>query len=148
MLHRLRIRRDELLSVKVKKKSVDARDKGDVHFVLTLDVCLKDENAVLRHLKPGIAARVQPPAPMVLPKAAFEKPPVVVGAGPAGLFAALTLARAGAQPILIERGKPVEARAQDVARMAEAARAGPGKQRAVRRGRCGRVFGRQADHGH
>ena len=119
-LHRLRIRRDELLSVKVKKKSVDARDKGDVHFVLTLDVCLKDENAVLRHLKPGIAARVQPPAPMVLPKAAFEKPPVVVGAGPAGLFAALTLARAGAQPILIERGKPVEARAQDVARMAEA----------------------------
>ena len=120
VLHRLRIRRDELLSVKVKKKSVDARDKGDVHFVLTLDVCLKDENAVLRHLKPGIAARVQPPAPMVLPKAAFEKPPVVVGAGPAGLFAALTLARAGAQPILIERGKPVEARAQDVARMAEA----------------------------
>ena len=119
VLHRLRIRRDELLSVKVKKKSVDARDKGDVHFVLTLDVCLKDENAVLRHLKPGIAARVQPPAPMVLPKAAFEKPPVVVGAGPAGLFAALTLARAGAQPILIERGKPVEARAQDVARMAD-----------------------------
>ena len=120
VLHRLRIRRDELLSVKVKKKSVDARDKGDVHFVLTLDVCLKDENAVLRHLKPGIAARVQPPARMVLPKAAFEKPPVVVGAGPAGLFAALTLARAGAQPILIERGKPVEARAQDVTRMAEA----------------------------
>lgn len=95
VLHRLRIRRDELLSVKVKKKSVDARDKGDIHFVLTLDVCLKDENAVLRHLKPGIAARVQPPAPMVLPKAAFEKPPVVVGAGPAVCSAALTLARAG-----------------------------------------------------
>ncbi len=45
-----------------------------------------------------------------------EAPPVVVGAGPAGLFAALTLARFGAPPILLERGKPVEDRAVDLAR--------------------------------
>ena len=118
LLRRLRIPREALLSWKIHKKSVDARDKDDVHFVLTVDVALAEEAAVLRRLKPGVAARVQPSPAVRLPRAAFSAPPLVVGAGPAGLFAALTLARAGARPILIERGKPVDRRAEDVARMA------------------------------
>jgi uncharacterized FAD-dependent dehydrogenase len=66
--------------------------------------------------------RVQPLSAeaYVLPRLAARPSgprPVVVGAGPAGLFAALTLAEAGVPPILIERGKPVEARARDVARL-------------------------------
>ena len=117
-LHRLHARQADLISLTLRKKSVDARDKGDVHFVVTVDVQLRQEDAVLRRLKPGVASRVQPDVPSVLPQARFVQPPVVVGAGPAGLFAALTLARAGARPVLIERGKPVEQRALDVERMA------------------------------
>lgn len=125
LLRRLRIPREALLSWKIHRKSVDARDKGDVHFVLTVDVTLREEAAVLRRLKPGVAVRVQPAPALRLPRAAFARPPLVVGAGPAGLFAALTLAQAGARPILIERGKAVEKRALDVERMSQAGELNP-----------------------
>jgi len=114
---RLKIPVSALLSAVLVKKSVDARDKGDVHFVVTLEVRVRDEDAVLKRCKPGIAERVLPRKPMVLPKPAFQGRPVVVGAGPAGLFAALTLARAGARPILVERGRSVEERVRDVERL-------------------------------
>ncbi len=117
VLRRLRVPADQLISLTLAKKSVDARDKNDVHFVLSVDVKLKNEDAWLKRMKPGTATRVTPPAPPLLKAPAFTKPPVVVGAGPAGLFAALTLAQAGANPILIERGQPVDRRTQDVAAM-------------------------------
>lgn len=117
VLRRLRIPADMLQSVTLAKKSVDARDKGDVHFVVSVDVKVKNEDAVLKRLKPGTANRVNPPVLPSLSQPQFSRPPVVVGAGPAGLFAALTLAQAGANPILIERGKPVDQRTQDVAAM-------------------------------
>lgn len=119
VLRKLRIVPDMLQTVTVVKKSVDARDKADVHFVLSADVKVKDEDAVLKRLKPGIATRVKPVAAPVLTAPRFAQRPIVVGAGPAGLFAALTLAQAGANPILIERGKPVEQRTQDVSAMQE-----------------------------
>ncbi len=117
LCRKLRVKPDDILSVRLSRKSVDARDKGDVHFVLTLDVSLRDEERVLRGLKLGIAQRVQPPREMPAPVPHFTQRPLVVGAGPAGLFAALELAQAGARPILIERGKAVEERAMDVEQM-------------------------------
>ncbi len=117
VLRKLRIPADMLQSVQLAKKSVDARDKGDVHFVVSVDVKVKNEDAVLKRLKPGAASKVVPPALPAMPQAAFVRPPVVVGAGPAGLFAALTLARAGANPILVERGESVENRTNTVAAM-------------------------------
>ena len=144
ILRKLKCAPEQLKSVVLLKKAVDARDKADVHFVLSVAVTLKDEAKVLARLKPGVAAPFTFPKAPTLPKARFEHPPVVVGAGPAGLFAALTLARAGVQPILIERGKPVEERTKSVQMM----RADAGEQRPVRRGRRGRVFRRQADHRH
>lgn len=111
---KLKIPQGHILHMHLTKKSVDARDKGDVHFVLTVDVQVKNESEILPRIKPSIATKVTPKQATPLPKANFPKPPVVVGAGPAGLFAALMLARAGANPILIERGKPVDARTQDV----------------------------------
>ena len=117
VLRKLRVPADQLISLTLAKKSVDARDKGDVHFVLSVDVKLKNEDAWLKRMKPGTANRVNPPVLPKLDKPAFSRPPVVVGAGPAGLFAALTLAQSGANPILIERGQPVDKRTQDVAAM-------------------------------
>ncbi len=105
----------ELNSLRITKKSVDARDKGDVHFVYSVDVSLRQEDAVLSRLRFGTAVKVEEEKKAApLPAAAFLKRPVVAGAGPAGLFAALTLARAGARPLLIERGKAVDDRAKDV----------------------------------
>ena len=119
ILRKLKCAPEQLKSVVPLKKAVDARDKADVHFVLSVAVTLKDEAKVLARLKPGVAAPFTFPKAPTLPKARFEHPPVVVGAGPAGLFAALTLARAGVQPILIERGKPVEERTKSVQMMQE-----------------------------
>ena len=107
----LHVRQEEIASVRIARKSVDARDKGDVHFSLTLDVETKKplgrlpKNAEL--LKPEKAL------PMPTPRA-LECRPLVVGLGPAGLFAGLRLAQAGVRPIVIERGKNVDDRAKDV----------------------------------
>ena len=112
----LRVEEKDLLSLRLLRRSVDARE--EVRLVYTVEVTLKEEAAVLRRCRSRKVSRVQPapayapPAPLPAP----EIPPVVVGAGPAGLFAALVLALAGQRPILLERGRPVERRAADVER--------------------------------
>ena len=120
---RLRIAEKQLRSVRLQKRSVDARDKGDVHFSLTVDAALSDlktEAAVAAKFRPNQVTIVSSSKPaesvleLKLPPWSRSTRPVVVGAGPAGLFCALTLARRGARPILMERGQPVERRVRDV----------------------------------
>lgn len=96
---------------------MDARDKGDVHFVATLDFTLSNEAAFLK--KTSVKGITPTPTVKIPPllQVTTRNRPIVVGTGPAGLFAGYLLAKAGTRPILLERGKKVEERIQDVALM-------------------------------
>ena len=110
--------RSQVERVRIAKKSVDARDKGDVHFVMALDVSLRgDERKFIARLPRGVQAAIRQPdqPPRAFAGAQFTQRPLVVGLGPAGLFAAYTLAKNGANPLVIERGQDVVRRAAAVA---------------------------------
>ena len=109
----LRISPNDIQTLTILRRSVDARD--GVQFVYTLRVAVKNEKEVLRRCRSKAVSRVEDkPYRLPRPVAAPELPPVVVGAGPGGLFCALALARCGAKPILLERGKCTEKRKIDV----------------------------------
>ena len=106
--------------LKIHRLSVDARRKPRVCFVYTLLASVADEGAAARD---GFAVYA-PPEPYSFPAIRFpaihaagtEPPVVIAGTGPAGLFAALCLAEAGAKCVVLERGQPLERRVKDVSR--------------------------------
>ena len=111
----LRLPPEELQELRVLRKALDARE--EIRWVYTLRVRVKSEEQVLRRCRSRQVSKVTE-KPYRLPPAVRRSkiPPVVVGAGPGGLFCALTLARCGAPPILLERGWNVERRQEDVER--------------------------------
>ena len=117
---RLRVDLKALRGLRLFRKSVDARHKGRIALVYTVDVALESdaaEDAALDALAHDADVRPAPDMRYTPPQAAPRSdgpPPVVVGAGPCGLFAALLLAELGLRPILLERGKPAAERIQDV----------------------------------
>lgn len=120
VVQRLGVKDAALQSLHVFKRSYDARKKGAIQLIYTLDCELADESAVLKrfegdpHIRPSPDTRYKflghAPADFA---ARGEKRPLVVGFGPCGIFAALILAQMGLCPIVLERGKEVRQRTQD-----------------------------------
>ncbi len=116
LLKALHIKKEDLLSWRIYKRSIDARRKDSIQLVYTIDATVKNEKQVLKKLKSGQALTT--PVESVLKVAhgsdTLRHPPVIIGTGPAGLFAGLLLAYQGYNPILLEKGKPVDQRVADV----------------------------------
>ena len=109
ILKRLKLPADALLDWRIFKRAHDARNKNAIAYIYTVDVTLADE---------GRAPKAARPTPDMDYRFAAHAPPhfqrpLVIGAGPCGLFAALILAQSGFRPILLERGKDVRARTKD-----------------------------------
>jgi hypothetical protein len=103
-------------NLKIQRKSIDARKKRDVRFVYTLDVDVKNPASALARCTTAVPAPdfiYTPPVPVRLP----AKRPVIVGFGPAGMFAGLILAQAGLCPIILERGQDAQSRTKAVSAM-------------------------------
>jgi uncharacterized FAD-dependent dehydrogenase len=113
---RLRCAPAEILHWAIARRGYDARKRSAIRLVYSIDVTLRDEPAVLarvidnRHVGPAPDTSYRSP---VTAAPAGSSRPVVIGCGPCGLMAALTLAEMGFRPIILERGRIVRTRTRD-----------------------------------
>ena len=117
----LKVSVSKIRQVKIVRRSVDARKKPDVKIIYTIEAAVEgNEGKILRNsgCKRASIAKgnyYKPPKQ----KLESEKRPVVVGFGPAGMFAALILAMAGLKPIVLERGDDAQTRHEKVEKFFE-----------------------------
>ena len=106
-----------VIDYKIVKKSIDARDKNDIFYNYSIIVTLKDDFNIFKLVKNKnvvLLEKANQVAEKVKVLRTSSKKPVIIGAGPAGLFCALTLVENGIKPIIVEQGKKVEERKKDV----------------------------------
>ena len=106
-------------SIRIAKKSVDARNKTNVCFVYCFDIEVDGNEAEIYDTLIKTDCERLPnekQSPVFSPRLTPKLRPIVVGTGPAGMFAGLALAELGLAPILLERGKEVSLRKQDIAK--------------------------------
>lgn len=103
------IKKEDILDWHISRKSIDARKKEDVHYTYSIDVHVKNEN---KYRKLEKVKNFE--MPKIKISNHLTSRPIIIGAGPAGLFAALTLVQNNIKPIIIEQGQPVEKRKETV----------------------------------
>jgi len=117
---RLGLGSDSIGSYRILRKSLDARRHDDLHFIYAAEVEVPGDGASLRPSGSDVAPyqpdRFEWPEPGQGP---LEHRPVIIGAGPAGLFAGYLLALDGYRPLILERGREVKDRVADVRRFDE-----------------------------
>ena len=116
IVERLGIADNDLLRFTVYRRAVDARKRSAIHLIYTLDIVVSDESALLEKHNKNKFLKESPDTGYRFVARAPERltaRPVVIGAGPCGLFAGLLLAQMGLRPIILERGKIVRERTQD-----------------------------------
>lgn len=121
VMAKLGIKETSIKNIMIRRKSLDARKKDDIHYIYTVDVELAEGDKIIKNIKKrkgGADISLSPYKKYELPEGEIKegKRPVVAGFGPAGMFAALVLAEKGMCPIVIERGKDVDSRTEDVER--------------------------------
>lgn len=108
-IEKAHVKKEDILNWHIHKKSIDARKKEDVHYNYSIDLEVKDEK---KYKKLEKVKKFE--IPSITIKNTSVTRPVIVGAGPAGLFAALTLIQNNSKPIIIEQGQAIEERKQSV----------------------------------
>jgi len=115
IIKKLHIHKEDLLEWHLRKESIDARKQNDFHFNCCVDCKVKNEDTLLKKKIKDVTKA--PDESYTIPACGMvglSTRPVVVGFGPAGMFASLLLAQAGFRPIVIERGECVEERVKSV----------------------------------
>ena len=112
----LRVSNSKIRSLRIVRRSVDARKKPDIRYIYTIDVAVEGNETKILRQSGCKRASIAPVSYYKPPKAMPEpgKRPVVVGFGPAGMFAALILAMAGQKPLVLERGEDAASRHEKV----------------------------------
>jgi uncharacterized FAD-dependent dehydrogenase len=110
----LRIKKEDIKGISVFRKSIDARKKDEILFIYALDVeTYRDVKISKRNTNVSLVEPFEYEVEVTGEKELNNRP-VVVGSGPAGLFCALLLAEKGYKPIILERGRTIEARVKDI----------------------------------
>lgn len=104
-----KINKNDVTEKRIIKKSIDARNKADIFYNYSVELECKNENKI----KNVQIVKKEEPFKIIVNRKSSKRP-VIIGAGPAGLFSALTLAQNGIKPIIIEQGKTVDERKKDV----------------------------------
>ena len=114
ILKKYNIKEADILSIKISKESVDARNKSKISRVFSVDLEVRNEKNVLKRNKNLISNAEESYMVPDFGTEKMEDPPVIIGFGPAGMFAGLILSQMGYNPLIFERGEDVSNRTETI----------------------------------